>query len=316
MTTSNDYLQSLTLKLADGVGRLPDERRGRLAEFFRGAQQADGGFAGREGGSDLYYTGFGLRAMALTGSLTEETVDLAARFLAERLSGRESIVDFYSLLYGAQILKLFGDRDLFAELDPGWRDTVLVLLNRLRREDGGFAKGPEGRASSTYHTFLVMLCFELIERPLPRPEQAASFFRSQFHEEGGYREIRVSKRAGTNPTAAAVAGLRMLGALDQPQAEATAEFLLDMQTDEGGFRANTRIPIADLLSTFTAMVTLADLQAFSHIDLRSAARYVDSMQQPSGGFIGAAWDEVADVEYSFYGLGSLGLITHISALSD
>ena len=32
----------------------------------------------------------------------------------------------------------------------------------LRRTDGGYAKGAEGAASSTYHTFLVLLCQQLI----------------------------------------------------------------------------------------------------------------------------------------------------------
>jgi geranylgeranyl transferase type-2 subunit beta len=55
------------------------------------------------------------------------------------------------------------------------------------------------------------------------------------------------------------------------------------------------------------MLTLADLGALDEVDTDAALRYVQSLQQPSGGFLGAAWDEVVDVEYTFYGLGSLAL---------
>ena len=81
-----------------------------------------------------------------------------------------------------------------------------------------------------------------------------------------------------------------------------------MQTDEGGLRANTRIPIADLLSTFTGLLTLGDLGALEMIDDAAALRYARSLQQPGGGFFGAAWDEQADVEYTFYGIGTCALL--------
>jgi geranylgeranyl transferase type-2 subunit beta len=32
------------------------------------------------------------------------------------------------------------------------------------------------------------------------------------------------------------------------------------------------------------------------------------LEFPTGGFRGAAWDDMADAEYTFYGLGALGLL--------
>ena len=52
------YLQQLTVRLAEGVGRMPESTRQLHTDYFLAAQQPDGGFAGREGGSDLYYTTF------------------------------------------------------------------------------------------------------------------------------------------------------------------------------------------------------------------------------------------------------------------
>jgi geranylgeranyl transferase type-2 subunit beta len=302
------YLEELTIRLAVAVAELPEAIRQRHAKYVMAAQQEDGGFAGREGGSDLYYTGFALRSLAVLGELHGELAERAAGFLRSRMTGRESIVDFLSLIYGSALLESAAGIDLFADSPDSWRDAVASAMEALRRDDGGYAKGPEGMASSTYHTFLVVLCLQLIERPLPEPERMVKFLMSQQAEEGGFREIRASKRAGTNPTAAAIGALRILGALDDETRESTIDFLFEMQTDEGGLRANTRIPIADLLSTFTGTLTLMDLGGADEIDLAAALRFAQSLELEQGGFHGAIWDEADDVEYSFYGLGCLALL--------
>lgn len=302
------YLEQLTLRLAEGIGELPESTRRKHAQYVQAAQRPDGGFAGREGGSDLYYTGFALRSLAILGELHGPCAERATAFLRGRLSGRESIIDFLSLVYGAMLLDASAGLDVFADAAASWRDSVSAALETLRRPDGGYAKGSEGAVSSTYHTFLVLLCRELIERPLPDPERIVQFIFSQRAEEGGFREIKASKRAGTNPTAAAIGALRILNALTEADRIDTIDFLADMQTDEGGLRANTRIPIADLLSTFTGCLTLLDLGAGDRIDLRAALQFARSMECEEGGFRGAELDPSHDVEYTFYGLGCLALL--------
>ena len=304
------YLEDLTLRLATGIAALPEAARQPHANYLLMAQRPDGGFAGREGGSDLYYTGFALRSLAMLGELYGPPADRAAGFLRSRLGGQESIVDFLSLVYGAFLLQSAAGIDVFHGADPGWRDAVAAALEKLRRPDGGYAKGAEGTASSTYHTFLVLLCLQLIDRQPAQPAQIVSFLLSQFCDEGGFREIRASKRAGTNPTAAAIGALRILNALDNQTRLDCIDFLAEMQTDEGGLRANTRIPIADLLSTFTGLLTLQDLRGAEEIDLGAVRRFVESLAREEGGFRGAEWDPAHDVEYTFYGLGTLGLLTH------
>lgn len=305
------YLEDLTVRLAVGVSQLPDEVRARHARFFLAAQREDGGFAGREGGSDLYYTNFALRSLALLGELHGDAAERARRFLAARLASQATIVDFLSLIYGASLLNLSAGLDVFVDAAPDWRDAVAAALENLRRDDGGYAKGPEGTVSSTYHTFLVALCRQLIDAPLVEPERMVAFILSQRREDGGFVEIKPMKRSGTNPTAAAVGLLKIVGRLDDEVRERVVDFLADMQNDEGGLRANTRIPIADLLSTFTGLLTLVDLGAADSIDARAVSRYARSLEQDSGGFLGAAWDQGVDVEYSFYGLATRGLLATI-----
>ena len=302
------YLADLTLRLARGIAELPEEFRARQVKYLRAAQREDGGFAGREGGSDLYYTGFALRSRAMLGELYGPPAERAATFLRSRMSGQESIVDFLSLIYGGMLLQSAAGIDIFEQAAATWRDSIAAALDNLRRDDGGYAKGAEGNASSTYHTFLVLLVLELIEKAPPEPQKIIAFLRSQQAEEGGFREIRASKRAGTNPTAAAIGTLRILNSLNEPTRADTIDFLAEMQTDEGGLRANTRIPIADLLSTFTGLLTLQDLDGQQEIDLAEVKKFVQSLSRDEGGFHGAIWDQSHDVEYSFYGLGCLGLL--------
>ncbi len=302
------YLEELTIRLSTGLAALPDDVRQKHATYLMSAQRPDGGFAGRDGDSDLYYTSFGLRGMAILGELDGGPAERAADFLKDRLTGRESIVDFFSLIYGATLLNVSAGIDIFADLSTDWRAAIADLLHQLRRDDGGYAKGPEGKASSTYHTFLVMLCLEMIESPVVEPERIIEFLESQRAEDGGYREIRVQKRAGTNPTAAAIGALKMLDAITDDIREDTLDFLCETQTDEGGLRANTRIPIADVLSTFTGVLTLIDLDGLHEIDVPHVQRFVDSLQLGTGGFHAAAWDQAHDVEYTFYGLGCLALL--------
>jgi geranylgeranyl transferase type-2 subunit beta len=309
----SNYLQNLTVRLAEGIGRLPAEQVNRHANYLRAAQQPDGGFAGRMGGSDLYYTAFALRGLSVLGQLEGEVAERAGGFVRQQMSSKQTIVDFFSLFYAAALLLLAGV-NVFENADDRWPDQVADFLDTLRREDGGYAKAAAGHAGSTYHTFLVLLVLELLDHPLPDRDGVIRFLESQREADGGWREIRASKRAGTNPTAAAVASLLMLDGIDEaadPELVATTlDFLVEMQTDEGGLRANTRIPIADLLSSFTGALTLVDLQALDEIDVPAMAKFVNAMERPAGGFQAAAWDDAHDVEYTFYGLGCLALLAN------
>jgi geranylgeranyl transferase type-2 subunit beta len=303
-----NYLEQLTLRLAEGVGHLPESVRQRHANYVRRAQRADGGFGGREGASDLYYTGFALRSLAILGELHGEAAQRAADFLTGQLSRRVAIVDFLSLVYGAALLDRMAGLDVFAAVPSGWREAVAAELERFRRADGGYARTEEGAASSTYYSFLMALCQQLIGRPPADLARLADFARSRQRSDGGFVEMAPMQRSGTNPTAAAAGLLKLLDAMNG-SAPSIVDFLSGMQTDEGGLRANTRIPFADVLSTFTGLLTLADLNGWQEIDLEAARRYVMEMELAEGGFRGGLWDQGADVEYTFYGLGVLALAT-------
>lgn len=305
------YLEQLTARLVTGMAEVDPAVRERHAGYLLAAQRDDGGFAGREGESDPYYTTFALRALAILGELNDSVAARAGEFFERQLSTRTSVVDFLSLIYGRAILLNFAGIDPMANTASDWRQAVAGELEKLRRDDGGYAKTEEGAAGSLYHSMLVVICQQLIEVLPVEPERLKQFALARQREDGGFVEMAPMKRSGTNPTAAAVALLMILGADDEELRQTTGKFLQGMQTAEGGFCANTRIAVADLLSTFTGLLTLSDLGATEGVDLQAANAYAQSLACESGGFRGGMWDDGHDVEYTFYGLGVLALTTEV-----
>lgn len=309
------YLDRLTLQLTAGAALLPLSLVERHSQYLFERQRDDGGWAGREGESDLYYTSFALRSLAILGYLEGDVAIRGARFLQQQMQVSQSIVDILSLVYGARLIQAACNLDPFADSAIQWETRLAILLDSLRRQDGGFSKSLQGHAGSTYQTFLVVICRELLGCPLPNDDAAAGFFMAQRQQDGGFLEVRVAKRSGTNPTAAAIGGLIALDRLDPNVANSAAHFLIERQMDQGGFAANTRMPIADLLSTFTGCLTLQSLESLDQIDLDATRQYALSMERTSGGFAGFELDPSDDVEYTFYGLGALSLLASSANIS-
>ena len=235
MTETEPYLTRLTNRLLDGIERLPADVRERNAKYLLEAQNPDGGFSGREGGSDLYYTGFALRSLAVLQALNPDVCGNAAAFLRQKMSGSAGVVDFFSLVVSCYLVPLGGGPDVLADAPPDWRDRVAGTLETFRTRDGGYGKTPGAPHGSTYTSFLVALCLQLLDRPIPAPDRLAAFVKSRRRDDGGYVEISAMKRSGTNPTAAGVGLLQMLGELDDAARTGTADFLAALPSPfEGG----------------------------------------------------------------------------------
>jgi geranylgeranyl transferase type-2 subunit beta len=305
------YLERLGFELVTRLGQVPESQLAPIVKFLRTTQEADGGYAGREGPSDPYYTGFALRSLAILQAITPEIAGRAAEFLRRCLQHSASVVDLFSIVYSCGIVHTFEGPDVLAETAPNWRDILVNELQRYRSEDGGYTSTLGNRTGSTYHTFLVSMLHEMADRPIPEPERLVQFLEQRKRDDGGYVEVPQMKRSGTNPTAAAV-GVRKILASHGVQAydcDASVEaFLCALISDEGGMCANTRIPVADLLSTFTGFWSLKELGAFDQVDQFAGLAYLDALRTPAGGYLAGVWDQQADVEYTFYGLGTLALL--------
>ena len=114
------YLEELTIRLATGVSQFPPDDRRVLAQFLIAAQQPDGGFSGREGGSDLYYTSFALRGLAILGELQGDLADRCAAYLINQLQGQVANIDFIVFLYAAALLDVSAGINIYVQSDPSW----------------------------------------------------------------------------------------------------------------------------------------------------------------------------------------------------
>lgn len=306
---SEPYLVRLAQRLADGLSQMDEPRRDRHRSFILSCQQDDGGFGGREGDSDLYYTSFAVRALGMLGGMTADEARSVGAFLS-RFDWQElGVIDLMNWLYTVLAVQVFGGGDLLENERADWPERIAGKLERVRTEDGGYAKSEEGAAGSTYHSFLVTLTYELLGETPPRPNRLIQFVYDRQRDDGGFVEIAPMKNSGTNPTAAAVGLMKIVGGLDRELCEDIRDFLRETWSSEGGFQANKRIAFADGLSTFTGLLTVQDLNIRNLASEVMIERFISQeLEFPTGGFRGAAWDDQADVEYSFYGLGCLALL--------
>ena len=306
---SEPYLVRLAERLANGLVRMEEPRRERHRSFILSCQQTDGGFGGREGSSDLYYTSFAVRSLGMLGGMSTDEAKSVGQFLAGFTWPELGTIDLMNWLYTALAVQVFGGGDLLENEEPDWPKRIADKLEQVRTDDGGYAKSEEGAAGSTYHSFLVTLTYELLGMAPPRPNRLIQFIYDRQRDDGGFVEIAPMKNSGTNPTAAAVGLMSIVGGLDKELCEDIRDFLKETWSAEGGFQANKRIAFADGLSTFTGLLTVQDLNIRNLASDMMIERFIsDELEFPTGGFRGAAWDDQADVEYSFYGLGCLALL--------
>ncbi len=295
---THDYLADLDGALAAGVARLPKSFGARQAEYLRAAHRPDGGFAGRRGGADLYYTSFALRTVALLQALSPDGWERAAAYIQQCEPQAEGVVDAFCVLGSLRALAQAGQHT------QGCTEGVQRALANCRRPDGSYAGVPGGEGS-VYHTFLGTLCEQMLGRT---PGDASAFVRSCRRPDGGFSDQAAAPRSGTNPTAAAVAVLSIVGALDGETAGRAAAFLAERQQADGGFAAHAQAP-ADLMSSFTALVALGHLGAVGRIRRGALGRFAQRLAASGGGFHAAAGDPDVDVEYTHYGLGTLALLS-------
>ncbi|MFZ5833228.1 MAG: prenyltransferase/squalene oxidase repeat-containing protein [Planctomycetota bacterium] len=301
-----NYATELATRFAMAGAHLPEELRRRTLDYVIAQQRPDGGFAGRQGESDPYYTSFAVRTLAAIGGFDDARAARADGWFSDQLLRGFGPLDCLSLLAIAPILELvLGDECAGGRFDSA--SALAALAGDLARNDGCYAKTARSGPSSTYMTYLMLLAMQSENVPVLEPGKLAACIAARQRDDGGFAELDVIRRSGTNPTAAAVGVLRALDVLTEPQALAAARFLEGMQHG-GGLRAAAVAPTPDLLSTMTALVAQADLKVDCRLDTAALREYVAALEAPGGGFRGGTWDDTPDVEYTFYGTLALGML--------
>jgi prenyltransferase beta subunit len=281
------------------VARLAPKLLGESSDLVRGfvcgQLQPDGGFAGRSGSSDLYYTVFALQALvALQTDLPAAEV---RRFLTPFESG--ATLDFVHLACLARC---------WATLPAPTLDVAAIaaLLSRLeqhRSADGGYHSRRGSPHGTAYDAFLALGAYQDLGRPMPDPDALAGSVDALRARDGGYSNQRDALAGATPATAAAVMVLRQL---DARVPHDIAAWLLARCHPEGGFLAAPGAPMPDLLSTATALHALTALHASLTSIAERCLDFVDTLWVNRGAFYGTWADEQPDCEYTYYGLLALG----------
>ncbi len=289
------WLAQLDARLRRGAQAFSPAFSAAQVNYVLSLRQPDGGFPGRRGGSDLYYTDFALRTLALLAP-GHEALRSAAAFLATAPPPSD-LVHTFSLLNCSRLLGLPA---------PLTSDRLAAL------SAAPIAGGATGLPFGLTRTFIAAMCRQMLgQQALSSGEIAA--IRSLRRPDGGFADTADQPLGQTNATVAAIALLSLAGDARPDELTAARRFLAAMQTACGGLRAHPAAPEPDLLSTFHALVVTMDTTA---LRLQAVARFVRALALPDGGFRGTPTDPAADLEYTYYGLACLALLRVAARRSD
>ena len=272
-----------------------------VREFFCRHLNDDGGFAGRDGRSDLYYTVFGLEA----------SIALDARIAYDRVAGyldgfqAGQTLDLVHLACLVRCRANMADRG-GKPIDRVTRDAMTARLMYFQSGDGGFSNAAGAERGHVYGGFLALGVCQDLQIDALDPERMLASVHSLAMPDGGYSNEPTMNASATAATAAAIT---ILHYLQRPIPESAVQWLGARAAPSGGFAAlplPIDLAVSDLLSTATALHTLALLGVPLKIVREANLDYLDGLWNTHGGFRGHEADDVLDCEYTYYGLMTLG----------
>ena len=262
MPTISDIMFSRLQAGAQSLGKDLEATR----SFLLSRINPDGGFQGRTGQSDLYYTAFGIDI--LLASSPSEISNLKSRISAYLLSftvgDNLTFMDLVSLARAR--MRLMPD-----STPPEWRQTIARHLARYRAANGGYHTDIGASVGSATATFMAWIAHEALGITPENPDTIISSLSALATPDGAYSNLPEMPVGNTPSTAATQSllhhfGLRPLDHISNLKSQISDHpWLLNQLDDSGGFRAFPQAPIPDLLSTGTALFALSLL---SPSDLR------------------------------------------------
>jgi len=286
------------LQVARLAPKILGDVAGMVADFFARHQSEDGGFKGRTGESDLYYTVFGMDGLIAL----ERTPDYERLAAYVKGFGDGEGLDFVHLCCLARCWSELKKQGKELPLDV---ERLQGRIEEYRSGDHGYNARAGSESGTAYGAFLAVGAHQDLGCEVPRVMKLVQSLKLLEREDGGWANEPSMRMSSTNSTAAAVTVLRNLNMPLNPGP--IADYLFKLFHEQGGFLAAPQAPMPDLLSTATTLHALSGLQ----VPLRKAAKeacldYIDTLWTNEGAFHGNWADEFLDVEYTSYGLLALG----------
>lgn len=290
MTQSNShtpfYRQMIGL-LQNALTLLDEQGNAEVLQFIVGQQNADGGFKDRGGRSDLYYSLFG--AMLLKASpLNPPKGDLG--------DGSVALHQLQQFLVRQSNSKIPGfiEQCCLVLLQKELRISRISRIKNLMRLSLSFWK-ERYSINISYRSFVLFLTLDAV---LPFPGLLT------FGAGKMLKRTTVDQHSPCSEVAAKVFLQKMLGENSATEVESLKSFA----DKRGGFRAFHHVEQPDMLSTAVALFALD----FAGSDLRLLKPTCLGFIQENysdGAFLSGDGDQTMDVEYTFYGLLALGVLS-------
>ena len=284
------------LQVARVAPTILEEAGDLVRDFILSQQNPDGGFKDRAGKSDLYYTVFGLDALAVFQ--VEPDLDAVENFLQTFGEG-----DGLDLVHLSCLTRCWGSlgKD---RMPKGLRAALLKRLEAFRKPCGGWDNNLKREHGTAYGSFLALGAYQDMGKLPPKPLRILQSLKKLETPDHAWNNHPNLPIGSTNPTAGAVV---LLNNLHLPINAEVGQWLRDRLHPQGGFVAVPGAPIPDLLSTATTLHALAALDVrLSEEETERCLDFVDTLWNATGGFHGHWSDDYLDCEYTFYGLLALG----------
>lgn len=274
--TAGRFDRPFVRTIQNGLRRMAPEAVCALRDEVESAQTKNGLFRGRTGPGDLYYTFFALPLARLVRARIDRGAcrDVIAAIPLSTLD----VVHAIAALRLRRMLRL-----------PVRAEMLRALLNLPA------TSYPQGDPEAPYARFLITAAFR--DFGLDAPPANLADYRIGC---GGYANVKGETDPAVNATAAA------LFLLTDDARKDAALTLQNLQEEDGSFKAMSSAPQGDLLSTATASFAL-HVHGFSL--QRTMKPFLRACFRDTGLFAATPDDPVGDLEYTAYGLLTMGLTT-------
>ena len=348
------HIAQMLLRFNSGGRQISSGIRVRTLRYILSCQSGSGGFSHSDGGSaDLFSTYCGIRALMTLGELDEKTSSKVADYLKDCLirlqMGDKRIVtekknptgllglELCAMIFSCGLIEAITGRDIFAEAGIDRREYITKGFHALRRNDGGLASSVKVEHTSTYHSMLGAICFQIAGIPLKEYDPAVpglleTFLGKRQLAGGGFVELELIPTIGTVATSSAVNIADVLHieqenygdwkSIEKRQVDgnsffdtdAALAFIQRMHVPGGGYRAISRIPSPTLFATYMAISAIGILtnwQRDQFPERELTFRFVESLRKNDGGFSGASFDSQSDLESTFYALAVMSMLLSV-----
>ncbi len=261
-------------EIEKGFLLLDETSRTEVVAFVKTQQHKNGAFTDRAGNPDLYYSLFGVW-LAKALKMDEQQTKLK-QYISSFQKEKEKIADKFSLLLISLVLE-----------DKNFEKSSFFKLSRWVLKGGK-------NLNPAYRFFLFLLSFDA----LYGKNQVVYFFVRIF--------LNFHKFSGDLPCSF-YSAILLAKFLTGQNVENEAAVLLGYFENEKGFKVFREQGNADLLSTAVALFALKKV---GH-DLRTLAPDCLNLVQENyenGAFLSGDGDSSRDLEYTFYGLLTLGTL--------